>query len=99
VFVSAQFAEKCARSDIFLEHTGTESHNSLGSGETYHSTLRRVYKKVAEDHPSLAPPDRLLCAVSALNSLAGPDGLVPMLLVFGSLPRLPGVTERGSPSQ
>jgi hypothetical protein len=40
-------------------------------------------------------------AVKAINDLAGPDGIVPILLVFGAYPRLteidppsPSVTKR-----
>jgi transposase InsO family protein len=40
VFLSAQWKHACDLGKIHLRHTGTESHNSLGSGEQIHSKLR-----------------------------------------------------------
>lgn len=34
----------------------------------------------------------LSCAVEAINETAGPNGLVPTLLVFGVFPRIPLLT-------
>jgi hypothetical protein len=93
VFVSKDFHEKCNHADISLSHTGTASHNSLGLNEKMHAVLRNVYLKVSEDDPKVPPDDRLLAAVSALNFLPGPDGLVPVLLIFGVLPRIPELAE------
>lgn len=66
-----------------------ESHNSLGVGEIYHSYLRRVYNKVRSENPTISEPHALQFAVKATNDTAGPSGLVPTLLVFGTLPRIP----------
>ena len=41
------------------------------------------------EFPRLKEDTRLSVAVQAFNNAAGPDGLVPTLLVFGMVPKLP----------
>lgn len=69
--------------------SGIESHNALGAGERYHCFLRLVYRKVRLAHPGLSPEISLSMATAAMNQTAGPQGLVPTLLVFGVIPRMP----------
>lgn len=89
VFTSKEWEARCAETEISVESTGTESHNSLGKGETYHALLRRVYNKVKLTHPQLPKELVLALSVKALNDTAGPNGLVPSLLLFGVMPRIP----------
>jgi Reverse transcriptase (RNA-dependent DNA polymerase) len=89
VFTSTRFAEITGNAGISLQVSGVESHNSLGSGERYHEPLRRTYLKVRMDYPQIQPQLALRLAIKALNDTAGPEGLVPSLLVFGVLPRFP----------
>eukprot|EP00170_Pyropia_yezoensis_P002751 contig_11549_g2756 len=69
--------------------SGIESHNSLGVGERHHSFLRRIYWRGRASHPVLPTEDALAMSVWGMNQTAGPSGLVPTLLVFGVLPRMP----------
>jgi Reverse transcriptase (RNA-dependent DNA polymerase) len=89
VFLSEKFTTMCAISEIELRRTGTESHSSLGAGERYHSPLRRVFNKIRLENPQFQRDDCLAATVQAINSTAGPEGLIPSLLVFGLIPRLP----------
>jgi hypothetical protein len=89
VLLSAEWKNACDLGRIHLRHTGTESHNSLGAGEQIHSRIRSVYSKITSEYPSLSRELRLSITVKALNDTAGPVGLVPSLLVFGTLPRTP----------
>ena len=59
----------------------------MGAGERYHDPLRRVFKKVKHEYPSLNRELALRISVKAINDTMGPEGLVPSLLVFGCLPR------------
>ena len=77
VFVSKEWTTSCHSSNIDLRHTGTESHNSLGNGETYHAMLRRIYNKVRLEHPDFSPELVLSLSTKAMNDTAGPNGLVP----------------------
>lgn len=69
--------------------SGVESHNALGNGERYHAFLRRVFNKVRADSPELSEELSLALSLKAVNDTAGPNGLVPTLLVFGVIPRIP----------
>ena len=89
VFNSELFTQACKQFGIIMKPTPTESHNSLSSCERYHAPLRRIYKKLQIEFPRLNEDTRLSLAVQALNNTAGPDGLVPTLLVFGMVPKLP----------
>jgi hypothetical protein len=89
VFLSENFAENCALSEISLRHTGTESQNSIGVGERYHSPLRKIYQRVGAVNPYVTISSCLAAAIFALNSNSGPEGLIPSLLGFGIIPKLP----------
>lgn len=69
--------------------SGIESHNALGVGERYHSFLRSVYRRVKLTHPAMPEDVALATTVAAMNQTAGPSGLIPTLLVFGVIPRMP----------
>jgi len=98
-FVSKEWKYNCELAEIELRHTGTESHNSLGSAETYHALLRRTYQKTRMDHPTVPVDVSLALTVKAMNSTVGPDGLCPQLLVFGVMPRLPSICPQELPEQ
>jgi len=80
ILTSAEWAEKCKTESIELSSTGTESHNSLGAGETYHAIVRRVFNKACETHSTASQELQLALAVKASNDTAGPNGLVPSVL-------------------
>lgn len=97
-FTSDEFVALCASSGIRIQPSGVESHNALGSGERYHSYLKQVYTKVCDSQPDVDRKHALRLSVKAFNDTAGPKGLVPTLLVFGILPRMP-VNPRDLPEQ
>lgn len=90
-FTSAVFTDFCLEHWIRLRHIGTEQHDSLGAGESYYVPLRRVITKVRTEFPVVPLHVASQCSVCAMNNTAGPNGLVPFLLLFGSVPRLPDV--------
>lgn len=69
--------------------SGIASHNALCVGERYHSFLRLIYRKIRMAHPGLSQEVALSMATAAMNQTTGPRGLVPTLLVFGVIPRMP----------
>ncbi len=77
-----------------------EAHHSIGMVERYHEPLRRVYSIFVAEIPDIDPESALQMSFKALNDSAGPDGLVPTLLVFGAYPRMiddaptPTITQR-----
>lgn len=79
------FRKIAQENGIVLQFSGFESHNSLSTGDRYHGPLRRVLSVLRRAHSSLNPESVLHLAVNGLNNTVGPDGLVPILLVFGVL--------------
>jgi hypothetical protein len=49
IFTPADWHAACNAARIHLRHTGTESHNYLGTRERFHSPLRRIFKKVTTE--------------------------------------------------
>jgi hypothetical protein len=73
---------------VRLELSPIESHNSLTVGERYHESLRRIYRKVRHDFPTITEALALSLSNKAMNDTIGPEGLVSTLLVFGIISRL-----------
>lgn len=88
-FQSTRWEGRASESGIILKPSGVESHNSIGLGERYHAPLRRIYNKIRTTSSSLSKESVLRLGLKAMNDTAAPNGLVPSLLVFGVLPRLP----------
>ncbi|KAI7969957.1 hypothetical protein EIK77_000353 [Talaromyces pinophilus] len=74
--------------DIIVTTVPIEAHWSIGTVERYHAVLHRSYEIMKEELPDISPEAALQMAVKAVNDTAGPDGLVPTLLVFGAYPRM-----------
>ena len=63
-----------------------EAHNSISMVERYHRPLQRAYQIIAVKIPDINKNIALQMAFKAINNTAGPNGLVPTLLVFGAYP-------------
>jgi transposase InsO family protein len=89
-FVSEEFRQLAASMAITTVPVPIEAHNSIGLVERYHGPLRRAYDVITEDlkGTSVTKEIVLQMAVKAVNDTAGPNGLVPTLLVFGAYPRM-----------
>jgi hypothetical protein len=74
---------------IEINKVPIEAHYSIGKIERYYALIKRAYEIVtAELGNSASFENALQMAVKAVNDTAGPDGLVPTLLVFGTFPRV-----------
>jgi hypothetical protein len=78
-----------------------KAHNNIGKIKRYHSLLQRAYKILNSELLSANKEAILQMAVKTVNDSAGPDSIVPTLLVFGAYPRItrnslpsPFITER-----
>jgi hypothetical protein len=85
---------------IIIKAVPVEAHWSIGVVKRYHAELRRAYQMITEDL-DVSKEIALQMAVKAINDTAGPDDLVPTLLVFGAYPRMhamdppaPSITQR-----
>lgn len=63
----------------------TEAHNSRRQGERYHHFLRIIFHVICYKHPNLDNKAKLRLFIKAMDDTVGPKGLVPSLLVFGTL--------------
>jgi hypothetical protein len=75
---------------IKVKEVPVKAHNSVGLVKRYHAPLRQAYKilkkELKDEH--INKEIVLQIAVKAVNDSAGPDGIVLILLVFGSYPRM-----------
>jgi hypothetical protein len=73
---------------IEVKEVPVEAYNSVGKVERYYVLLRRAYEIISLELKGISEELTLQMAVKAVNDFAGPDGLVPTLLVFGAYPRM-----------
>jgi hypothetical protein len=87
-FVSKEFKEYANAIGARTKAVPVEAHNSIGMVERYHGPIRRAYQIIMTEIPGINKDMGLQMAFKAINDTAGPDGLVPTLLVFGTYPRM-----------
>ena len=88
-FASEEFRNRAKVMTVQVEEVPVEAHNSIGKIERYHGPLRRAFRVIQDELGESTSKENILqMAVKAINDTAGPDGLVPTLLVFGAYPRL-----------
>jgi predicted ATP-grasp superfamily ATP-dependent carboligase len=63
-----------------------EVHWLIGKVERYYVVLCRAYQIISKELPDLDKEMALQMAIKAINNIAGLNGLVPILLVFGAFP-------------
>ncbi len=97
-FLASKFQTYADMMHITTNAIPVESANSMSFVERYHKPLKRAYKIMEKEAPSLDPESLLQGALKALNDSTGPDGLVPTLLVYGALPRLGLPIDKPSPT-
>ncbi|KAF7577809.1 hypothetical protein PtrM4_020490 [Pyrenophora tritici-repentis] len=88
-FASTEFRAEAKIMGVTCKQVPTEAHWSIGKTERYHAPLRRAWDILYAELTDTMSDDAILqMAVKAVNDTAGPDGLVPTLLVFGAYPRM-----------
>jgi hypothetical protein len=67
-----------------------EAYNLIGKIERYYALLQYVYKIIYNEFrgTNTSAEISLQIAVKAINDSVGPNGIIPILLVFGAYPRL-----------
>ena len=89
-YVGAEFQKLASSYHIKWEEALIEAHDRISKIERAHRELRRSYTIFKEffRNQGLSRNDLLKLSIKACNDSAGPDGLVPTLLVFGVYPRV-----------
>ncbi|TIC89442.1 hypothetical protein CH35J_012883 [Colletotrichum higginsianum] len=87
-FTAAEFRHKAKAMSIDVKTIPVKNHHSVGKGEGHHAAVRRAYKIIRDECPSLPRNSALQDAIKSVNDTAGPNGPVPTLLlvVFGAYP-------------
>ena len=67
-----------------------EAYNSVSLVKRYYAPLRHVYEIIQDElkDKHINKEMILQMAVKAVNDLAGPNSIIPTLLVFGAYPRM-----------
>jgi hypothetical protein len=74
---------------IKIEKVPVETHNSIDKIERYHDPMKRAYEIITfKLGNTISPKHALQMAIKAINDIAGLNGLVFILLVFGAFPRI-----------
>lgn len=87
-FTSSEFQQYSISLGIETKEIPVESANSMGIVERYHKPLQRAYNIIKEETKSTDKSLILQMSIKAINDTAGPDGIIPTLLVFGAYPRM-----------
>ena len=65
-----------------------KAYNSVRMVERYYSPLRRIYRIITIELLDIGKDIALQMAFKAINDSAGPNGLIPTLLVFRAYPHI-----------
>ena len=94
-FASKEFNQLATTLSTKVKIIPVKAHNSIGIAERYHGPVRQAYQIIVVEIRDIDKDMALQMAFKAINDSAGPDGLIPTLLVFGAYPRM---TEFDAPS-
>jgi hypothetical protein len=87
-FASREFRQLARDMGTKVKIVPVEAHNSVGIVERYHPLIRRAYQIITAELPEIGKEMALQMAVKTINDTAGPNGLIPTLLVYGAFPRM-----------
>lgn len=97
-FLSRSFQSNADFFSISCKPLAIEAANSMTYVELYHQPVRRAFKILKDDCTDLSFDDCLQMALKAVNDNVGPDGMVPILLVFGAYPRIGFASDKPHPT-
>ena len=83
-FISKEFKRYTANIGITVKGVPVKAYNLVSIVKRYHRPLQRVYQISIAKIPRINKDIALQMAFKALNNSAGPNKLVPTLLVFGA---------------
>lgn len=94
-FTSIEWRKMRQKAGVLEQAYGVENHNKIGLGERYYSylDLRKVYENIAAKEPFMESGIVFELAIKAIDDKVGPNSLLPTLLLFGIVQRVPLTTK------
>jgi hypothetical protein len=87
--VGSKFVNNAKIMAIEIEEIPVKAHYFIGKIEKYHAPVKSAFEIITANLGNTITPKHILqIAVKAVNNTAGPNGLVPILLMFGTFPRI-----------
>ena len=86
--MARKFKQYTANIAIIIKNAPVKAHHSIGMVECYHRPLRRVYSIIINKILGIKANLALQISFQVINNLVGLNGLVSILLVFGTYPRM-----------
>ena len=83
-FSTQEFRNNARMMNVEHIQKPVKSHNATGRVEIYHILLKRAYQIISAEDLSLSKETKSQMVLNATNDTAGPNGLVPTVLVFGA---------------
>lgn len=88
-YLSWEMRQEFHATDVRLKEAPIESHVTIGTVERYYAPLRSCYENLRMEAGLDATTSEFLqLSVFPINFTAGPEGLCPIVLVFGAIPDL-----------
>ena len=69
---------------IKVKEVPIKVYNSIGKVKWYYMPVYYIYKIISSELKGASKELTLQIAIKAVNNSASPDGLIPILLVFGA---------------
>lgn len=74
--------------DIYVKNAPAEAHYCISIIEHYHRPLQQVYSIITFEISGIKPDLVLHIFFKDINNSMGLNGLIPILLIFGTYPRM-----------
>src|SRR6266566_8354630 len=87
-FISKEFKQYAIILGTATRSVPVKAHNLVGMVERYYGPLRHIYHIIIAELLDISKDMALQMAFKVINDSAGPDGLIPTLLVFGAYLRI-----------
>ena len=87
-FVSKEFKQYAIILKTAIRSVPIKAHNSVKIVEHYHGLLHHIYYIIIAELLDIGKDIALQMAFKAINDSAGPNSLIPTLLVFRTYPRI-----------
>jgi hypothetical protein len=87
-FISSEFIQNAKSIGNVIKYVLIKAHYLISIVERYYTPLRQAFEIITKELSYALKQFVLQIAIKAVNDIAGPDGLIPTLLVFSTYPQM-----------